>query len=366
MRYFTCLLVTLCISAITFFTADANGQQTNPPEKQQASKQGTQNPEAYELYLKGRSYLDNETLSNLKIAVTYFNQAIAKDPGYALAYSGLARVYSFLPDYGDSPVEDHPKAMAAARKALELDPTLSEPHLVLGGQMMFQEWHIAGGVAEFKKAVELDPNNAQVHYRYALNISIVGGMEQEALAEANRAHQLDPQSPEVIYVLGFVHNSARRFDEAIAVCKKLANEKPTYARAHDCLADAYWGKHMYPQVLEEKKAYDQLSGDREDSQVTAAMEEGFRSAGWNGALTKYTEVLKTQRKTQPSSAYGTAFLIAALYAELGDKDQAFQWLNTAYQEHDEGLMGLKTDFTLDSLRSDPRFAELVRRVGLPQ
>ena len=366
MRYFTYLLVALCISASTLSAADTKGQQVSTSEKQQAGKQGTQNPEAYELYLKGRSYLDKQTLSDLKTAVSYFNQAIAKDPGYALAYSGLARVYAFLPDYGDSPVEDHPKAMALARKAMELDPTLAEPHLVLGGQIMYQDWDIAGGVAEFKKAVELDPNNAQVHDRYALNISIVAGMEQEALAEINRAHQLDPLSQDISYDLGLIHIYARRFDEAIAVCKKLATESPTYAGAHDCLAETYWGKRMYSQSLEEFKVEIQLSGDRNESERASAMEQGFRSGGWKGALSKSIETLKAQRKTQPSSAYGSACRIADAYAELGDKDQAFRWLNTAYQEHDEGLMGLKTDYYLDPLRSDPRFAELVRKVGLPQ
>ena len=364
MRYFTCVLVALCIGGSTLCAA--YGQQPNTSEKQQASKRGTQNPEAHELYLKGRSYLDNQNLSNLKLAVSYFNQAIAKDPSYALAYSGLARVYSFLPDYGDSPVEDHPKAMAAARKALELDPRLSEPHLVLGGQMMAQDWDIAGGVAEFKKAIELDPDNARVHSRYALNISIVGGMEQEALAEANRAQQLDPQSPEISYVLGFVHNSARQFDEAIAICKKVTNENPTYADAHDCLSNAYWGKHMYPQAIEEFKVESQLSGDQNLSEYASAMEQGFHSAGLKGALSQSIETLKVQRKTQPSSAYGSAYQIAEAYSELGDKDQAFQWLNTAFQEHDEGLTGLKTDYRLDSIRADPWFAELVRKVGLPQ
>jgi len=333
--------------------------------QKQVSKQGTQKPEAYALYLKGRSYLDKQTLSDLKTAVSYFNQAIAKDPAYALAYSGLARTYAFLPDYGDSPVEDHPKAMAFAGKALELDPTLSEPHLVLGGQIMFQDWDIAGGVTEFKKAIELDPNNAQVHDRYAFNISIVGGMEQEALAEINRAHQLDPLSQDISYDLGFIHIYARRFDEAIAVCKKLANENPTYAGAHDCLAEAYWEKRMYSQSLEEFKIEIQLSGDRSESERASGMEQGFRSGGWKGALRKSIETLQAQRETQPSSAYGSACRIANAYAELGDKDQAFRWLNTAYQEHDEGLMGLKTDYYLDPVRSDPRFAELVRKVGLP-
>jgi tetratricopeptide (TPR) repeat protein len=194
--------------------------------------QGTQSPEAYELYLKGRACLEKRTLSDLKTAVSYFDQAIARDPGYALAYVGLAHVYAVLPDYGDSAAEDHPKAMSAARKALELDPDLSEPHAVLGGQMMAQDWNFSGGIAELKKAVELDPNNAEVRRIYADNVSLIGGMEQEAITEVNRAHQLDPQSRLVTSEVGQVYIAARQFDEAIAVLKKLANENPTYPDAH--------------------------------------------------------------------------------------------------------------------------------------
>ena len=119
---------------------------------------------------------------------------------------------------------------------------------------------------------------------------------------------------------------------------------------------------MYPQVIEEYKAYGQISGDRNESDFASALELGFRSAGWKGALTKGIEIRQAQRKT----GYSSACRIAELYADLGDKDQAFRWLNTAYQERDWCLVGLKTDFVLDPLRSDPRFAELVRKVGLPQ
>ena len=128
------------------------------------------------------------------------------------------------------------------------------------------------------------------------------------------------------------------------------------------LALAYWGKRMYPRVIEEWKAYGQLSGDRNESEFASAMEQGFRSAGWKGALTKGIEARQAQRKT----GYFSAYQIAELYADLGDKDQAFRWLNIAYREHDPWLLGLKTEFFLDPLRSDPRFAELVRNVGLPQ
>jgi TolB-like protein/predicted Ser/Thr protein kinase len=332
-------------------------------EKRQVTKQGTQNLEAYELYLKGRYYWNKQTPSDIETAATYFNQAIAKDPGYALAYSGLAETYNGLSAIGGgSPGENFPKSNAAARKALELDATLARPHAVLGNNEMQYDWDFAGGEAEFKRAFELDPNDATGHWWYGSTIGLIGGREQEALAEINRAHQLDPQAPIISVTGGFVHVYARQYDEAIVACKKVANENPTFAAAHACLRDAYWGKGMYPQVIEESKVYAQLSGDGNESGFTSALEQGFRSAGWKGALRKGIEARKGQRKT----GYSSAYQIASMYAELGEGDEAFRWFDTAYQERDFFMLGLKTDFSLDPVRSDPRFAEWVRKVGLPQ
>ena len=330
-------------------------------EKQQITKQGTQNPEAYELYLKGRYYWNKLTGPDVETAISYFYQAIAKDPGYALPYSGLADAYSELPFFGGAPSEYYPKGNAAARKALELDPTLAHPNAVLGAAEMGYEWDFAGGEAEYKKAFELDLSDAMAHQWYAFDIGTIGGREQEAFTEVNHAHQLDPLSP-LRENVGFVHIWARQYDDAILECKKVVNEDPTIAYTHVCLAQAYWAKHMYPQVVGEWKVYGQLSGDRRESDFASAMEQGFRSGGWKGALTKGIEARQTQRKT----GYASAYQIAILYADLEDKNKAFRWLNTAYQERDTYLYGLRTDFLLDPLRSDPRFAELVRKVGLPQ
>jgi serine/threonine protein kinase/tetratricopeptide (TPR) repeat protein len=331
-------------------------------EKQQVTKQGTQNPEAYELYLKGRYTWNRRTLSNIAAAISYFNQAIAKDPSYALAYSGLADAYAVLPNYGGTPSEDFPKSNAAARRALALDATLARPHAALGLNEMEFDWDFAGGEAEFKRAFELDPDDAMAHQWYAQQIGLIGGREQEALAEVNRAHQLDPLSSITSNVVGYVHFLAGQYDEAIAVDQKVANEDPTFARVHVRLAYAYWGKRMYQQVIAEWMTYGRLSGDQDESAFASAMEQGFRSAGWKGALAKGIEARLAQRKTGYYSACG----IAELYADLGDKDQAFRWLNTAYQERDIWLIALKTNFILAPLHSDPRFAELVRKVGLPQ
>jgi serine/threonine protein kinase len=328
-------------------------------EREQVTKKGTQNPEAYELYLKGRSYWNKQTLSDITAAIPYFNQAIVKDPGYALAYSGLADAYTDLPSFGGISGENYPKSNAAARKALELDATLAHPHAVLGSNEIEYEWDFAGGEAEYKKSFELDPNDAIAHQWYAFDIGMIGGREQEALSESNRARQLDPLSPTIGFQGGLVHISARQYDEAVVICKKLATENPTFAAAYFCLARAYRGERMYPQVIEEWKIFGQLSGELE---FASATEQGFHLSGWKGAVTKGIETRLAQRKL----GYTSAYEIAALYADLGDKDQAFKWLNTAYQEHDVGLLALKTDFVLDPIRSDPRFAELVRKVGLPQ
>jgi len=334
----------------------------NTSDKQKVTKQSTQNPDAYELYLKGRYYWNKRTAVDVGTAVSYFNQAIAKDPNYALAYAGLADSYTVLTVYGGAPSEYYPKANAAARKALDLDPSLARPHAVLAGTEMEYEWDFAGGEAEYKKALQLDPSDATAHSWYAQDLAFLGGREEEAVAEMNRSQQLDPLSQIISANIGFVYVSARQYDEALIACRKAIDQNPTFAQAHACLVAAYWAKRMYPQVIEELKVFGQLNGDPNEIDFDSAMERGFRSAGWKGALRKGIEAREAKRKAGYSSPYN----IAVLYAELGDKDQAFRWLNTAYHERDTGLIGMKTDFGLDPLRSDPRFAELVRKVGLPQ
>jgi len=331
-------------------------------EKMRVARLGTQDAEAYSLYLKGRYAWNNRTLANLQSAISYFNQAIARDPQYALAYSGIADAYSVLPFFGGNPSEDSPKSNAAARKALELDPTLAHPHAVLGSNEMQFDWDFAGGEAEFKKAIELDPYDATAHQWYAENLGMLGGREKEALAEINRAHELDPQSLIIRRVIGSVLVAARRYDEAISVCQQLANENPTFYLAHDCLGYAYWGKGMYAQVIGEWKIYGEHSGNPDEAEFYAAMERGFRSGGWKGALTQGIEAKLAQRKT----SYASPYMIARLYADLGEKEKAFEWLDIGYREHDWLVKELNTGFELDSLRSDPRFAELVNKVGLPK
>jgi TolB-like protein/Tfp pilus assembly protein PilF len=331
-------------------------------EKQEIIRQSTQNSEAYDLYLKGRYAWNKRTRTDLETAISYFNQAIARDPGYALAYAGLADAYSVLHFFWVNPSETFPKSNAAARKALELDPTLARPHAVLGNNEMEYDWDFAGGESEFKRAIELDPSDATAHQWYAEKLSLLG-RHQEAIAEINRARELDPESPVIARVLGGTLADAGQYDQGIAVCKQLAQENPTFAIAHDCLFYAYWERHMYAQAVEEWSKYGQLSGAAACMENASALEHGFRAGGWRQGLAEVIAVHENRRK---NGGYASGFEIGRFYADRGDKENAFEWLDTAYREHDSLLIGLSINPQFDSIRADPRFAELVRRVGLPQ
>jgi len=333
----------------------------SPADTQRVTRQGTQNTEAYNLYLKGRYAWYQRDRANLEAAISYFNQAIVKDPGYALAYSGLADAYSVMPNFGGNPDEDFPKSNIAARKALELDPTLAHPHAVLAANEMEYDWHFAEGEAEFKKAFALDPNDATAHQWYAERVGQLG-RHQEALAEIDRAHELDPLSPIITRVMAGTLADAGQFDQAIGICNHLVQESPTFPIAHDCLFEAYWGKRMYAQAFEQWDAECRLSGTPDDIQLAEALEQGYRSLGWKGALGGAAGVFEMRRK----SGYASPFDIARFHAAAGDKNKAFQWLDTAYREHDRLLLGLNVMPGFDQIRSDPRFVELVRKVGLPK
>ncbi|MCU1284901.1 MAG: serine/threonine protein kinase with repeat [Acidobacteriales bacterium] len=329
-------------------------------EMQKVTKQGTQDSEAYALYLKGRYYWNKRTNTDIAKAVSYFNQAIGKDPGYAMAYSGLADAYSVWPGYGGDPQDSVPKGNAAARKALELDPTLAHPHALLGSNLIENEWKFAEGEAEFRKALALDPNDATAHQWFAEAIVGRNGRGEEAIAESIRAQQLDPLSPIVSTSLGGGYTYVRQYDRALEVLKRVAADNPEFSRVHVFMGNAYVGKKMYPEAIEQYKIAGQLSGDKHEIESGAALEKGFREDGWKGAMKRAVEVELQARK----AGFAPASLIAAFYAQAGDKEHAFEWLNKAVQERDPGMIHVNADFAFDSLRSDPHFAELLKTAGL--
>jgi serine/threonine protein kinase len=343
--------------------ADKLRSKLSGAEKQQVSKQGTQNAEAYQLYVRGRFYWNKRTNADIKAAISLFNQALEKDPGYAMAYSALGDAYNTLSSYGGDPTETALKAIAAAQKALELDPTLAHPHAVLAGKKFEYGWDFAGAEAEFRKAMELDPSDATAHQWLSEGLGEIGGRAQEAIDEGARAHQLDPLSPIIAAQEAQAYAYARQYDKAIDLYKKVIADNPSFGRAHGELAAAYWGAHKYAEAIQEFKADAQLEGDKDAMEWAAAVDAGFRAGGWTEAVRKGMEVSLAQRKTK--SGYISPYGIAAAYAQLGDREHAFEWLNTAYQEHDIGLIGLRTDVAMDSLRSDPLYAALVRKIGFP-
>ena len=320
-------------------------------EKTRLTKSSATNPEAYQLYLKGRYHANQATAAGLKKGIEYFQQAIEKDPGYALAYAGLADSYSalgggwqYLP-----PSDSLPKAKAAAMKALELDDTLAEAHAALAYAVFFADWDWPSAEREFKRAIELNPNSALSHDRYA-ECLLTRGRFNESMAEAQRAQELDPLSPEIVSVLGFVYLDTRRYDESIAQFQKALDLYPNAAVIRASLAWAYAMKRMYPQALAE---YDKIPA--QDKTVAAENQFVAGGLGWVYAVSgRRADALKIAQefKDLSSHAYVDFYQVAAIYAGLGDKDEAFRLLEKGYEQHSASMPYLGSDCVLvrDALR----------------
>jgi eukaryotic-like serine/threonine-protein kinase len=333
-------------------------------ERTRLNKSSATNPDAYQLYLKGRYRANQATEAGLRKGIEYFQQAIDQDPGYALAYAGLADTYSalgggyiYLP-----PTDTFPKAKAAALKALQLDDTLAEAHAALAYAEFF-DWDWPSAEREFKRAIELNPNSALSHDRYAECLKTRLRFN-ESVAEAKRAQELDPLSPEIVYQLGNVYLMARRYDESIAEFQKALDLDPNLPVVRASLAWAYAVKRMYPQALAE---YDKIAD--QDKAVAAENQFVAGGLGWVYAVSgRRADALKIAKEFRDlsSHAYVDFYFSAVIYAGLGDKDEAFRLLEKGYEEHSAGMAYLAVDPFWDSVRSDPRHADLLRRIGLPQ
>jgi tetratricopeptide (TPR) repeat protein len=287
---------------------------------------------------------------------------VAKDPGYARGWLALADVYSVWAAYGGDPTIVEPKSVEVAQKALALDPTLAHAYSIIGTSMMEYDWKFAEGEAVIKKGLAIDPNDATAHQWYSEELGWIGGREKEAVAEAVRAHELEPSSAIIEDTVCEVKVNVGDFDGAIEECKRGAAQFPEFAKIHDILASAYYAKGMYPQMIEEEKIYYRLSGDEQGTERTAALEQGFRTGGIKAGIAKELEVIKKQGKNSGLDA----FTVATLYAQVNEKEEAFAQLNMSYQRHEPAMESLMTSYGIGPLRSDPRYAELVRKVGLPQ
>ena len=331
-------------------------------DEQKLAKNYTVNPEAYQLYLQGRYHWNKRTKEEVKKATEYFQKAIEKDPNYALAYVGLAETYVVVPIL--PPREANPKAKAAALKALELDPSLGEAHAVLANVSFYYEWDWANAEREYKRAIELNPNYPTAHHWYGESLAGMGRFD-ESFAEYNRALELDPLSFAISTDLGMAYYNARQYDRAIEHLKKLVELDPTYVRTHEYLATVYGEKEMFEEVLAEREKAAMLQGanSEEIAQAKAALRNALKTSGAKGYWQKVLDFTKEEMQ-KGKSVYPMD--MAIFYAKLNERDEAFRWLDKAFEDRDSGMAVLKVAPEWDNLRSDPRFQDLMRRIGLPQ
>ncbi len=316
--------------------------------------------EAYEHYLRGRYHWRQDTTDGLHKAMQHFRRAIELDPSYALAYSGLADTYTLLGSYGVMPMgEAYPLGRAAARKALELDDTLGEAHTSLAAISADFYWEWAEAERHFKRAVELSPNYDTALGFYASYLAYMGRHE-EALRFAMRAREVDPASPGAFHNLGVVHYFARRYDDAITQFRETLDLDPAFGGAHVMLGRVYAAKGLPERAVGELERARALLGPRPDV-VTSIAYVLARAGRKHEALATLDELRRISKPRDPSP-----FRIAYVHIGFGETDRAFEWLEKAFEARDWQMALLNVEPLFDTVRSDPRFAALVERVGLPR
>jgi adenylate cyclase len=320
----------------------------------------TPNTEAYDLYLKGRYFVNRKTHPDAKRAIDYFQQALAKDPNDALAYAGLSDAYVSLifPLGVAAPREAMPKAKEAALHALAIDNALGEAHASLAWVTFFYDWDWPAAEREFKRAIELNPNNADAHHWYSHFLMGQGRIE-ESLTQSKRALELSPFDILLNVHLGWHYLYARQYDQALEQIEKTVEMDKNFAETYPFLG----------LILEQKGRYDEAIAAFQNairlfpggsSIAEAELAHTYAVSGNREAAQKIITELQELAKSKSVSSYQ----IAAIYAGLGEKDRAFAWLEKAYEERSDGLVNVNADQRFDSLRSDTRFQDLARRIGL--
>lgn len=316
----------------------------------------TADPEAYQLYLKGRFQWNRRTGESLKLAVAFFEQAIAKDPNYALAYSALAETYALFPNYSVAlPMDCMPKAKAAALKAIELDDSLAEAHVALGIYYSNFAWNLPASEKEFRRAIELNPNYAYAHHQFGIECLSAAGRSDEAIAAGKRAEELDPVSPIIGADLGLIFIRARRYDEAIAQLSQVAALDPDFWVTSWYLGFAHYGKKQYAEAV---AAHRKALSASDNPVVKAYLIQSLVKAGQRGEATELLAALQaeSERRYVPSSS------LAIAYGALGEKDKAFLILEKEVADRAARPLVFSLFVIWDDLRDDPRFAALIRKV----
>jgi TolB-like protein/DNA-binding winged helix-turn-helix (wHTH) protein len=324
----------------------------------EARKRYTDNVEAYQAYLKGRYFLNKRTGEGITKSIEYFQRASEIDANYALAYAGLADSYQKAVWFMNSPPDQlMEKAQAAARRALELDETLTEGHVAMAA-VYYGDWDLSNTVRESELAVKLNPGSADAHHAHAYSLITIGRPD-EAISEARQALELDPLDVVMNVDVGEILLYARHYDEAIDALNTAIEMDSTRVNAHSNLARAYEQKGMYTEAFAEEMRAEELAGA--SPEAITALKEAFASSGMSGFWQKRL-VLYKQRSKQ---SYFPPFHLAGAYARIGEKDHALDCLMRAYAERSPLLMDIGVSPEFDSLRSDARFSGLLRRVGLP-
>ena len=327
-------------------------------EQVKANKQFTANPEAYQLYLKGRFYWNKRTPADFEKAIGFFQEAIGKDANYALAYSGLADSYALKTAYtSESPRDLMPKAKTAAIRALELDPNLAEAHASMGQILQYYDYDFGAAEQEFQKAIQLNPNYASAHQWYGEQLSALHRID-EAVTELRRALDLDPLSVIMNKIYGDVLVDGRRFDEGIEQYRKAVDLDPNFPTTYFFLGRAYEAKGMYDKAVENYGKNAVLAGL--PSETLARVNQAYEKSGWKG----YLQSSLTELEAGARLGKFPPFVVSTFYARLGKPDEAMDWLEKAYDDRDfrVGMIGVLFEF--DPIRSDPRFVELTKRLGL--
>ncbi len=328
-----------------------------PQEQARLARNNVIDPQAHEDYLRGLFHLNLRNGPDERKAIEFFQAAIHKDPGYASAYAALADSYrALIFNSNTAPADVVPQSKAAAERAVELDSQIAEAHAALASDLVDYDWDWSSAETEFQTALRLNPNSSLTHSYYGHFLRQEGRIE-EAIREARRGVELDPVSPQATFLLGQSLYEARRFEEAGAQLRKALELEPRFWPAHLYLGKTLAAQSVYPEALEELRK----AGD-----FTA---EPYATIGYvYGKMGRpaYARKVIADLQEQSKSAYVAPTDLAKVYIGLGDRDQAFAWLEKGFQQHDFWLTFLKGDPMFDGLRSDPRFQSLLRRIGLPQ
>jgi TolB-like protein/Flp pilus assembly protein TadD len=331
--------------------------QLTGAEMARMSKHTTEDSEAYQLYLQGRHQWNQRTLEGLELAIDLFQQAIQKDPRYALAYAGQADAYALLADFNVLPANEVlPKLRAAAAKALDLDDHLAEAHTSLAW-LRFHEWDWIGAETEFKRAIDLNASYPTAHVCYGEYLTALGRFDQ-ALTEMDRAFETAPLSPVVNLSLAARSYYARQFPEAVEQSQKTLALDQAFVPAHTLLARVYTQQRSQKQALTEFKKALEISGGGTDE--LAALGYGYAAARQDSDAKKVLDELKDRAQ----QTYVQPLGMASIHLALGQKDQAMDWLQAAFNNRSTGLVYLKVDPVFDPLRADARFVDLLRRMGM--